>query len=56
MVKKGEPVSNTFFVHIILSYELIHHPKKPKFCKFYEKYDECISKDQDIPENLIHDK
>lgn len=56
MVKKGEPVSKTFFVYTILTHELIHHSKKPKFCKLCEKYDECISKDQEVPEKLIHHK
>ena len=56
MVKKSEPVSKTFFVYTILSHELIHHSKKPKFCKLREKYDECISKNQEIPEKLIYHK
>ncbi len=56
MVKKGEPVSKTFFMYTILAHELIHHSKKPKFCKLCEKYDEYISRDQEVPEKSIHHK
>jgi hypothetical protein len=55
-VKKGVPVSKTFFVYTILAHELIHHSKKPKFCKICDKYEECVSRGEEIPLNLLKHK